>query len=102
MAIPNVRGKSPEAAKATLEDAGFSVARNTRTSNNPAGTYLGASQTGTAPKGSTIYLVYSSGPVRSAPHRPPPPSRSRTSQNHQRFRSRPTRRNSRNDWMSRC
>jgi membrane peptidoglycan carboxypeptidase len=61
--IPEVSGKSPEAAKAALEDAGFNVDRITRTSNNPAGTYLGISQTGTAAKGSTIYLVYSSGPA---------------------------------------
>lgn len=60
--IPNVRGKSPEAAKAALEDAGFTVSRTTRHSNNRAGTYLGISQTGTAAKGSTIYLVYSAGP----------------------------------------
>ncbi|WP_432558756.1 transglycosylase domain-containing protein [Granulicoccus sp. GXG6511] len=61
--IPNVRGMSPEAAKAALEDAGFSVGRTTRTSSSPRGAYLGISRTGTAPMGTMIYLVYSSGPA---------------------------------------
>ena len=60
--IPSVSGMSPERAKATLEDAGFTVGRTTRHASSPAGTYLGISQTGSAALGSTIYLVYSAGP----------------------------------------
>ncbi|OYO02016.1 transglycosylase domain-containing protein [Enemella evansiae] len=63
VAIPSVKGMSPDAAKAALEDAGFTVGRTTRTDNSSSGTYLGLSQYGTAPMGSTINLVYSSGPA---------------------------------------
>ncbi|MDO5683059.1 MAG: transglycosylase domain-containing protein [Propionibacteriaceae bacterium] len=63
VAIPNVSGMRPEAAKAALEDAGFTVGRANRHSNSPRGAYLGISRTGSAPMGSLINLVYSSGPA---------------------------------------
>jgi len=61
--IPNVSGMNPEAAKAALEDAGFSVGRATRHSSSPRGAYLGISRTGSAPLGTLINLVYSAGPA---------------------------------------
>lgn len=70
--IPSVRGMSAEAAKAALEDAGFSVGRTTRANASPNGSYLGISRTGTAPMGSMIYLVYSSGPAPSPQPRETP------------------------------
>ncbi len=59
--VPSVRGMSANRAEQTLEAAGFTVRRREVSSTSPAGTYLGASPTGQAERGSTIYLDFSAG-----------------------------------------
>jgi serine/threonine protein kinase len=62
--IPSVLGVTYDQAKATLEGAGFKVAREDVDSSQPAEVVVGQSPDGgqTAPKGSTVTLQVSSGP----------------------------------------
>ncbi len=62
--VPSVAGMGYEAAKRTLEEAGFTVQRWDVPSDRPAGTYLGRiSPSTSAPKFSTIRMQFSSGPA---------------------------------------
>lgn len=75
VAVPSVSGLSLEAAKKRLEEAGFSTAVWQQYSDQPAGTFLGISPSGTAPKFSTIMLRVSRGPepVTDPAAQPQPP-----------------------------
>ncbi|GIG62337.1 penicillin-binding protein [Longispora fulva] len=63
--VPDVRGRSVEEATAELRAAGFSavVAPNKITSEVPAGQVADVFPSGSAPKGSTVTIYVSEGPV---------------------------------------
>ena len=66
--VPSVLGQPYESAAASLQSAGFAVARKDADSNQPAGTVIDQSPAGgaTAPKGATITLTVSKGPTTAA------------------------------------
>ena len=69
---PDVSGMSYDQAREVLEAADFSTVRWSVYSDRRAGTFLGISPTGAAPKFSTISMRVSAGP-KPAPEPPPPP-----------------------------
>jgi eukaryotic-like serine/threonine-protein kinase len=66
--VPSVLGQPFESASATLQAAGFAVARRDADSNQPGGTVIDQSPAGgeTAPRGATITLTVSRGPTTTA------------------------------------
>ncbi|HSC90024.1 MAG TPA: Stk1 family PASTA domain-containing Ser/Thr kinase [Gaiellaceae bacterium] len=68
VAVPSVLGQPFESATATLQAAGFAVARRDADSNQPGGTVIDQSPAGgsTAAKGATITLTVSKGPTTAA------------------------------------
>jgi membrane peptidoglycan carboxypeptidase len=67
--VPDVRGKSLEEARRTLERAGFSAADGgAQDSDLPAGQVTGTDPSGTAPKGSTITIYTSNGSISGMPN----------------------------------
>ncbi|GAB3625109.1 transglycosylase domain-containing protein [Mariniluteicoccus endophyticus] len=80
VAIPSIKGMTMEQAKATLQDAGFSVITSRVSNSARPGTWIGTTPSGgTAPKGSTITFLISSGPApkaepKSEPSKAPAPS----------------------------
>ena len=68
VAVPPVVGESYDDAAAELQQAGFAVAREDVTSNEPAGTVVGQDPTANSlvPRGATIALRVSRGPQTSA------------------------------------
>lgn len=69
--VPDVGGLSIEEAKARIEGEGFTTAVQQVFSDQPVGTFLGVSPSGSAPKGSRIALRVSKGPDPAA--QPPAP-----------------------------
>lgn len=59
--VPDTNGMSPQEARTTLEAAGFSTVNVEVDSPRPKGTFLGVSPSTTAPKFSTIQLLFSKG-----------------------------------------
>ena len=72
VSIPRVGGMSIEQARRTLEAAGFTTTIFQVYDQSPAGTFLGTSPSGSAPRFSTIALRVSRGPDPSQPVSPPP------------------------------
>ena len=72
--IPSCSGKSLSECREVLANAGFSTRTVSTTNRRPKGTFLGISPTGTAPQGSTIRLLISSGPAPVAPDPAAPPA----------------------------
>jgi serine/threonine-protein kinase len=64
LAVPNVIGQPYESAAATLQAAGFAVARREADSNQPAGTVIdqNPAPNSTAARGSSVTLTVSKGP----------------------------------------
>lgn len=64
VSIPDVSGETEAKAIADLEAAGFQVGSTSRVASNTqkAGRAIGTDPSGTAPKGSTVRLIVSSGP----------------------------------------
>jgi serine/threonine-protein kinase len=68
IAIPSVVGQPYESAAATLQAAGFAVARRDQDSNAPGGSVIDQDPAGgsTAAKGATVTLTVSKGPTTAA------------------------------------
>jgi beta-lactam-binding protein with PASTA domain/predicted Ser/Thr protein kinase len=64
--LPNVVGQSFDQASATLQNAGFAVARKNVDSDQPADTVVSQSPSGSAAPGATITLSVSKGPKQSS------------------------------------
>ncbi len=62
-AIPNEVGKSYSAAASALQAAGFKVRHSVQHNAKASGTVIGQNPTGSAPHGSTVHLLVSSGPA---------------------------------------
>ncbi|MFR9752634.1 penicillin-binding protein [Nocardia sp. 004] len=71
--VPDVTGKSRDAATSTLRAAGFKVTTVTGPGAEPKGTVMGTAPNGSAIPGSVITLYISDGTVRPTPE-PAPPS----------------------------
>jgi membrane peptidoglycan carboxypeptidase len=73
--IPEVKGKSPEAARRILEAAGFGVTdAGQQDSDLPTGLVSATEPSGTAPLGATISLYTSNGSQVPQPPQPPQPT----------------------------
>jgi serine/threonine-protein kinase len=63
IAIPNVAGQTPDAAKSALQAAGFVYAQSSDYSDTvPEGKVIGTSPSGKAPAGATVSAIVSQGP----------------------------------------
>ncbi|MDR1711657.1 MAG: thioredoxin domain-containing protein [Propionibacteriaceae bacterium] len=70
VSVPSCTGLSDSQCRKALIEADFAVGAEHVDSDAPKGTWLGAtSPSGWAPKGQTIYMLYSKGPEDNAPRR---------------------------------
>ena len=68
VSVPNVVGLSLEQAKSVLQGAGFTfLDGGPQDSNQPVGTVIGASPTGSAPKGAAVSVFTSNGALLTVP-----------------------------------